>query len=231
MAYLEHEKVIHRDLAARNILVEKKNDKYTAKVADFGMSRITDKGEYISSDARLPIRWSAPEVLRREAASSKSDVWSFGVLLWEIFEWGAEPYGWMSNREVYEEVLEGNMLEPSKKMPILIAELMKQCMQMVPNARPTFVQVVETLKSNRKKIIEDTLKKESAIVNEPAHEAIPVSPYVSAPLPEDTSAIKDPNIIRPEEGTYAKTPIKKAASGDTESDSRTTYGSMEAKPK
>jgi len=169
MAYLENQKVIHRDLSARNILVERKDDKYVAKVADFGMSRITDKGEYIASSGTLPIKWSAPEVLRRDAATSKSDVWSFGIVLWELWERGAEPYGWLSNREAYERVLDGEVLEPSKKMPPAIADLMKKCLKMNPSERPSFFDIVNMLKSISKQLV----KKSSEETPEQAAEDAP----------------------------------------------------------
>jgi len=184
MAYLEHERVIHRDLAARNILVEKKNDKYIAKVADFGMSRVTDQGAYVSSDWKLPIKWTAPEVLRREAATSRSDVWSFGVLMWEIWEGGAEPYGWASNKEVYDDVLEGNILKPSKKMPQLIKDLMRKCLSTEAEERPTFQQIVEYFKAHRKEILAS-------------------APTTDSPKVTKVKEIEDPIIITKEPSPYA----------------------------
>ncbi|NXA36174.1 FES kinase, partial [Eudromia elegans] len=106
MEYLESKHCIHRDLAARNCLVTEKN---TLKISDFGMSREQEDGVYASTGGmkQIPVKWTAPEALNYGRYSSESDVWSFGVLLWEAFSLGAVPYGNLSNQQTREAVEQG----------------------------------------------------------------------------------------------------------------------------
>jgi len=103
--------LVHRDLAARNLLVHKEDGKYIVKVADFGLARHLTGNYYTSTTSMFPIKWSAPEVLKFEKFSAKSDVWSFGIVLWEIFEYGKDPYfEYSSNKDTVEAVLAGHRL-------------------------------------------------------------------------------------------------------------------------
>ncbi|XP_069396698.1 tyrosine-protein kinase Fer isoform X4 [Delphinus delphis] len=105
MAYLESKNCIHRDLAARNCLVGENN---VLKISDFGMSRQEDGGVYSSSGLKqIPIKWTAPEALNYGRYSSESDVWSFGILLWETFSLGVCPYPGMTNQQAREQVERG----------------------------------------------------------------------------------------------------------------------------
>ena len=84
MEYLHSQKIIHRDLACRNLLVSGKENEYLVKVADFGLSRIIEN-YYVSQSRKIPVRWTAPEAIRTMKFDQSCDVWSFGVVLWEVF--------------------------------------------------------------------------------------------------------------------------------------------------
>nr|CAB3226467.1 tyrosine-protein kinase Btk29A [Phallusia mammillata] len=136
MKYLESINTIHRDLAARNCLVGKN---LTIKVADFGLSRYVLDDEYTSSlGSKFPIKWAAPEVLNYTKFSSKSDVWAFGVLMWELFTGGKTPYRAFSNTEVVERVAQGHRLERPQNCPHAVYSLMLNTWDMEPEKRPSF---------------------------------------------------------------------------------------------
>ena len=135
LAYLASIKLVHRDVAARNVLVSSER---RAKIADFGMSRETVNSEYYrSKGGQLPIRWTAPEALEEQKFSEKSDVWSYGVLLHEIWTKAELPYKEMDNRRVWVEVLAGYRLPCPPGCPQEVHAIMMQCWQ-DPHERPTF---------------------------------------------------------------------------------------------
>nr|XP_054608067.1 tyrosine-protein kinase receptor Tie-1 isoform X2 [Nothobranchius furzeri] len=137
MHYLSDKQFIHRDLAARNVLV---GDNLVAKIADFGLSR----GEEVyvkKTMGRLPVRWMAIESLNYSVYTSKSDVWSFGVLLWEIVSLGGTPYCGMTCAELYEKLPQGYRMEKPKNCDDEVYELMKQCWRDRPYERPPFSQI------------------------------------------------------------------------------------------
>lgn len=140
MAYLESHNYIHRDLAARNCLV---GNSGIVKVADFGLTRYVIDDEYTSSGGtKFPIRWAPPEVLWYTRFSSKSDVWAYGILMWEIFTCGKLPYGKMSNSEVVERIREGHRLDrPKPNCSSEIYQLMQLCWQELPEKRPSFGKI------------------------------------------------------------------------------------------
>ncbi|KAF6773426.1 hypothetical protein AHF37_08410, partial [Paragonimus kellicotti] len=102
--------LVHRDLAARNCLVD---SSLTVKIADFGLARFLDGSEYYRKhgQARLPIRWMSPEALSSAYFTLKSDVWSYGVVLWEIVTYAALPYSGLSHEQVIQHVVNGGQLD------------------------------------------------------------------------------------------------------------------------
>lgn len=144
MAYLERHNYIHRDLAARNCLVGSEN---VVKVADFGLARYVLDDEYTSSGgAKFPIKWAPPEVLHYTRFSSKSDVWAYGVLMWEVFTCGKMPYGRLKNAEVVERVQRGIVLERPPRCPEKIYAVKQMCWASNADDRPSFRSLKEELK-------------------------------------------------------------------------------------
>ncbi|XP_048450649.1 tyrosine-protein kinase Fer isoform X2 [Rhincodon typus] len=150
MAYLEGKNCIHRDLAARNCLVGENN---VLKISDFGMSRQEDDGIYSSSGLKqIPIKWTAPEALNYGRYSSESDVWSYGILLWETFSLGVCPYPGMTNQQAREQVEKGYRMSPPQKCPEEIYTIMLKCWEYKPENRPNFSDVYKELLCIKKKI-------------------------------------------------------------------------------
>ncbi|CAL9694807.1 unnamed protein product [Knipowitschia caucasica] len=140
MEHLERNCFIHRDLAARNCLV---NDSLVVKVSDFGMTRYVLDDQYTSScGAKFPVKWSPPEVFNFCKYSSKSDVWSFGVLMWEVFTEGRMPFDQNSNHEVVSMVTQGHRLYRPKLASETIYGIMNTCWHERPQKRPTFKALV-----------------------------------------------------------------------------------------
>lgn len=136
MLYLESKNCIHRDLAARNCLVGENN---TLKISDFGMSRQEDGGVYSSSGLKqIPIKWTAPEALNYGRYSSESDVWSFGILLWETFSLGVCPYPGMTNQQAREQVERGYRMSAPQNCPEEVFTIMMKCWDYKPENRPKF---------------------------------------------------------------------------------------------
>jgi len=145
MAYLEDKQIVHRDLACRNLLID---DVKHVKISDLGMAR--DNLYQASEETKVPIRWTAPEVLRQAPYTSKSDIWSFGVVLWEIFELGKRPFGEMSNAEVLDIVCKnGERLPKPERCSPELFELMKSCWEYKPEKRPKFVELLGKLEQMR----------------------------------------------------------------------------------
>ena len=144
MIYLESQGVVHRDLAARNVLVSK--DLKAVKVSDFGLATILESAYYNGSKEKpLPVKWCAPEVIKRRRYSSKSDVWSLGVTFWEVFSEGEIPYGLMTNQEAFYFVCSGSRLEKPDACPNEMYELMLKCWDADFEKIPAFEKVWESL--------------------------------------------------------------------------------------
>ncbi|RZF49262.1 hypothetical protein LSTR_LSTR002883 [Laodelphax striatellus] len=139
MEYLEWRKVVHRDLAARNVLIAECG---SAKVADFGLAR----EENFTLDAgKLPIKWTAPEALRLAMFSNKSDMWSFGILLWEIYSFGRVPYPRIPLADVVKHVEKGYKMEAPEGCPPEVYEIMRLAWDLLPEKRPNFKDVKSKL--------------------------------------------------------------------------------------
>lgn len=145
MAYLESKNCIHRDLAARNCLVLK-GDQTVVKISDFGMSREAEHEYCVSSGLKqIPVKWTAPEALNYGRYTSLCDVWSFGVLLWEIFSLGSVPYAGMSNAKARQLIDEGYRLPAPPNTPMLVYQLMKTCWNYEPKERNRFDRIYKRL--------------------------------------------------------------------------------------
>lgn len=146
MVYLSSKGIIHRDLAARNILV---GPNRVAKICDFGLARDVEGSDMYerTSKGPSPIRWMAPESLSDQCFTRKSDVWSFGVLLWEIVTLGATPYPGMTAREVIKSVLIGKWLQCPLHCQQELYSLMTRCWDMEPKERPSFSEIAKELET------------------------------------------------------------------------------------
>lgn len=136
MSYIEREKYVHRDLAARNILVGVNN---VCKIADFGLARFITEKEYEARvGAKFPIKWTAPEAANFSKFTIKSDVWSFGIVLYEIITKGGIPYPEMSNQDVLERIEKGYRMPQPTNCETKYYGIMVECWNKDPNKRPTF---------------------------------------------------------------------------------------------
>uniref|UniRef100_A0A0N5AST4 Tyrosine-protein kinase n=1 Tax=Syphacia muris TaxID=451379 RepID=A0A0N5AST4_9BILA len=145
MAYLESRNFIHRDLAARNCLVA---DEHVVKVADFGLARFMREDTYTAhAGAKFPIKWTAPEGLAYNTFSTKSDVWAFGVLLWEIATYGMSPYPGVELNNVYGLLEKGFRMDAPEGCPPSVYRLMLQCWNWSPSDRPRFKEIHASLES------------------------------------------------------------------------------------
>ncbi|XP_041065072.1 fibroblast growth factor receptor 1-like isoform X3 [Carcharodon carcharias] len=144
MEYLASKKCIHRDLAARNVLVTEDN---VMKIADFGLARDIHHIDYYkkTTNGRLPVKWMAPEALFDRIYTHQSDVWSFGVLLWEIFTLGGSPYPGIPVEELFKLLKEGHRMDKPSNCTNELYMTMRDCWHVMPSQRPTFKQLVEDL--------------------------------------------------------------------------------------
>uniref|UniRef100_A0AAY4C4J7 receptor protein-tyrosine kinase n=1 Tax=Denticeps clupeoides TaxID=299321 RepID=A0AAY4C4J7_9TELE len=147
MKYLSEMSYVHRDLAARNILV---NSNLVCKVSDFGLSRFLQENSsdptYTSSlGGKIPIRWTAQEAIAFRKFTSASDVWSYGIVMWEVMSFGERPYWDMSNQDVINAIEQDYRLPPPPDCPTHLHQLMLDCWQKERTARPRFSAIVSAL--------------------------------------------------------------------------------------
>ncbi|XP_065668911.1 vascular endothelial growth factor receptor 1 isoform X2 [Hydra vulgaris] len=144
MEFLQSRKCVHRDLAARNVLI---GVDYIMKIADFGLARDIFKNDVYMKDTQglVPVKWMAPESLFDKVYTSSSDVWSYGVLLWEIFSLGAAPYPGLPLEELFSFLEDGHRMASPEHCPESVYEIMLDCWRKSPYDRPLFSQIGERL--------------------------------------------------------------------------------------
>uniref|UniRef100_A0A4W4EAB8 Ephrin type-A receptor 7 n=1 Tax=Electrophorus electricus TaxID=8005 RepID=A0A4W4EAB8_ELEEL len=145
MRYLSDMGYVHRDLAARNILV---NSNLVCKVSDFGLSRVIEddpEAVYTTTGGKIPVRWTATEAIQYRKFTSASDVWSYGIVMWEVMSYGERPYWDMSNQDVIKAIEEGYRLPAPMDCPPGLHQLMLDCWQKDRADRPKFDQIVGVL--------------------------------------------------------------------------------------
>ncbi|XP_070531998.1 hepatocyte growth factor receptor-like isoform X1 [Ptychodera flava] len=146
MRYLsEIHRMVHRDLAARNCMVDETKK---VKVGDFGLSRdIYESDYYVCNDknAKLPAKWMAPECFRKQHYDTKTDVWAYGVLLWELMTRGETPYPAIDNWDLVDYLDKGKRLQKPPYTPDEVYDVMHACWQLDPDLRPDFKDIVHTV--------------------------------------------------------------------------------------
>ncbi|XP_052059083.1 fibroblast growth factor receptor 1-like [Mytilus californianus] len=144
MDFLASKECVHRDLAARNVLV---SENFVMKIADFGLTRNLSNVDYYrqTGDGRLPVKWMAPEALLYRKYTIKSDVWSYGVLLWEIFTLGGIPYPSVPVERLFELLKEGHRMGKPPYASEKISTMMQLCWHEYPSERPSFNKLVNEL--------------------------------------------------------------------------------------
>nr|KAG5690219.1 hypothetical protein BaRGS_019015 [Batillaria attramentaria] len=145
MEYLAGLKFVHRDLAARNCMLD---EEFHVRVADFGLARDIYEKEYYSSEnkkAKLPVKWMALESLEKGTYSSKSDVWSYGVVLWELLTRGVTPYPEVDNWDIIRYLKAGRRMPQPNYCPNMLYTIMMRCWSADPASRPTFTQLVNDI--------------------------------------------------------------------------------------
>uniref|UniRef100_A0AAQ6AP30 receptor protein-tyrosine kinase n=1 Tax=Amphiprion ocellaris TaxID=80972 RepID=A0AAQ6AP30_AMPOC len=164
MEYLSGRNFLHRDLAARNCMLR---DDMTVCVADFGLSKKIYSGDYYRQGriAKMPVKWIAVESLADRVFTVKSDVWAFGVTMWEIATRGMMPYPGVQNHEIYDHLVEGHRLKQPTDCLDELYEIMYSCWRADPLDRPSFPQLREMLEKVTEKLPESTSKDDIIYIN------------------------------------------------------------------
>lgn len=142
MAYLEEKRLVHRDLAARNVLVQTPN---CVKITDFGLAKLLDinEEEYKAAGGKMPIKWLALECIQHRIFTHKSDVWAFGVTIWELLTYGGRPYENVAARDVPELLEKGERLPQPAICTIDVYMIMIKCWMLDAESRPSFKELAE----------------------------------------------------------------------------------------
>ncbi|KAJ8409155.1 hypothetical protein AAFF_G00241760 [Aldrovandia affinis] len=158
LAYLEGVNMVHRDIAVRNVLVASPD---CVKLGDFGLSRYIEEEEYYkASVTRLPIKWMAPESINFRRFTSASDVWMFAVCMWEVISRGQQPFFWLENKDVINQLEQGIRLPKPEQCPPTLYSLMTRCWTYDPRERPTFTELVCNLSDVHKMEKEQELEEQ-----------------------------------------------------------------------
>uniref|UniRef100_A0A452VNF3 Tyrosine-protein kinase receptor n=1 Tax=Ursus maritimus TaxID=29073 RepID=A0A452VNF3_URSMA len=187
MAYLNANKFVHRDLAARNCMVA---EDFTVKIGDFGMTRDIYETDYYRKGGKglLPVRWMSPESLKDGVFTTHSDVWSFGVVLWEIATLAEQPYQGLSNEQVLRFVMEGGLLDKPDNCPDMLFELMRMCWQYNPKMRPSFLEIISSIKDEMEPGFREVSFYYSEENKPPEPEELDLEPENMESVPLDPSA-------------------------------------------
>jgi serine/threonine protein kinase len=146
MEYLSKQRYVHRDLAARNCFLDAN---LCVKIADFGLSRDIYEKDYYrigNNVCKLPIKWLSPESIEKHIFNPKTDVWSYGVLVWELFTRGISPYPQIDINRIFEHLKQGYRLPKPKYCPKSLFALLLKCWSENPKSRPFFVTLSERMK-------------------------------------------------------------------------------------
>ncbi|XP_068433875.1 protein tyrosine kinase 2 beta, b isoform X2 [Clinocottus analis] len=158
LVYLSGVNMVHRDIAVRNILVASAD---CVKLGDFGLSRyIEDEEYYKASVTRLPIKWMAPESINFRRFTTASDVWMFAVCMWEIMSCGQQPFFWLENRDVINQLEQGIRLPKPDNCPPALYSLMTRCWSYDPRERPSFTELVVKISDVHKMVEEQDVERE-----------------------------------------------------------------------
>ncbi|XP_030740827.2 focal adhesion kinase 1 isoform X8 [Echinops telfairi] len=162
LAYLESKRFVHRDIAARNVLVSSTD---CVKLGDFGLSRyMEDSTYYKASKGKLPIKWMAPESINFRRFTSASDVWMFGVCMWEVLMLGVKPFQGVKNNDVIGRIENGERLPMPPNCPPTLYSLMTKCWAYDPSRRPRFTELkaqLSTILEEEKVQQEERMRMES----------------------------------------------------------------------
>lgn len=209
LSYLESKKYVHRDIAARNVLVS--SDK-CVKLADFGLSRWMgeDQSYYKASKGKLPIKWMSPESINFRRFTTASDVWMFGVCMWEILMLGVKPFQGVKNNDVIGKIDNGERLPLPDKCPPRLYSLMSQCWAYEPSKRPSFKDIKEILQEillEENQAQQDTLRRETRRVAAmswgPMDESCPPPKPTRHPMQAlDSSSLASLDMSNPVPQTY-----------------------------